>query len=270
MAQFVANGYLRFDAVVPEAINRAMLEDIAGGRVRAEPAGTRLSRCYRGSTVRSLLELPPIAGAIESLVGEDPLFDHQAVHTRPPREPFGQRLHADAVIDTRTAFDIQLMYYPHEVTLEMGGTLLVPGSHFRRINEMDVARYQNLLGQVRLTCPAGTMLILHHGLWHCARRNGSDRERMMLKIRLNPRVPQIRLWNTDDLDGREELNKALYTGEPQGEDDIQSILSHPEPWFDDGAARLEVINRVKLWRSLSGRPGFDADYWLSRLENVPQ
>jgi hypothetical protein len=26
------------------------------------------------------------------------------------------------------------------------------------------------------------------------------------------------------------------------------------------------VNRVKLWRYLSGDPAFDADYWMTRLE----
>jgi hypothetical protein len=42
----------------------------------------------------------------------------------------------------------------------MGGTLIVPGSHLRRTNESDTGRYQNLLGQIRLTCPAGTVVLL--------------------------------------------------------------------------------------------------------------
>ena len=27
------------------------------------------------------------------------------------------------------------------------------------------------------------------------------------------------------------------------------------------------MNRIKLWRRLSGNPAFDADYWATRLEN---
>ena len=48
--------------------------------------------------------------------------------------------------------------------------------------------------------PAGTVVVFHHGLWHCGRRNPSREDRWMHKIRLNPRVSQTRHWNTDDLD----------------------------------------------------------------------
>ena len=78
-----------------------------------------------------------------------------------------QPLHADALIDVRPdAFDVQLMYYPQQVTWERGGTLSVPGSHLRRTNESDTGRHQNLRGQDRLVCPAGTVVFLRHGLWH--------------------------------------------------------------------------------------------------------
>lgn len=53
-------------------------------------------------------------------------------------------------------------------------SLTVPGSHLRRINESDTGRYQNLRGQDRLACPAVTVVLLHHGLWHEGRRNDSD------------------------------------------------------------------------------------------------
>jgi hypothetical protein len=34
--------------------------------------------------------------------------------------------------------------------------------------------------------------------------------------------------------------------------------------------RLEIANRIRLWRALSGQPTFDVDYWLTRLENQVQ
>ena len=199
MAQFVAQGYLRFDGLVPDAINKAVMAEIDAGGIDGAPAGTPLSECYHGSAIRQLLDLPKIQGLIHSLVGSDPLFDHDAVHVREPNEGKAQGLHADSIIDTRTHFDIQIMYFPHDVPEEMGGTLVVPGSHFRRVNEMDTARYQNLLGQIPMVCEAGSILVLHHGIWHCGRQNKTDRRRYMFKVRLNPQVRQLRLWDTDDL-----------------------------------------------------------------------
>ena len=131
--------------------------------------------------------------------------------------------------------------------------MILPGSHLRRVNESDVARYQNFVGQAATVCNAGTLLVCHHGLWHCGQPNITQNRRVMLKLRLNPSVPQRLLWNTADL----------------GPDTaIPGILGSPEPWHGN-EARLEVVNRIKLWRHLTGDTRFDVDYWLTRLENQP-
>jgi hypothetical protein len=268
MAQFVAQGFLRFDGLVPDAINQAAMAEFDAGTVKGAPAGTPISQCYHGSSIRRLLDMPEMQGIIESLVGSDPLFDHDAVHVRQANEGQAQGMHADSIIDIRTAFDIQIMYFPHDVPLEMGGTLVLPGSHFRRINEMDIARYQNMLGQVAMVCPAGSILVLHHGIWHCGRQNKTDRKRYMFKVRLNPQVRQYRLWNTDDLDENYARHQEIFAGK-RDENDIQYILSKREPWFEASTGRLEIVNRIKLWRYLTGDDNFDVHYWLTRLENVP-
>src|SRR6185312_14109015 len=173
MASFAAAGFLRFDGAVPDELNQAAMRELEG-KVPGAQAGTPLSQTYSPeSAIGRIMRLPLVEGVITSLVGPEPLFDHHAIHVRQ-----AQALHADAIIDTRIpSFDIQLMYYPHDVPLEMGGTLLVPGSHLRRINESDIGRYQNLRGQIPLVCQAGTLLALHHGLWHCGRQNRTGRIR---------------------------------------------------------------------------------------------
>lgn len=272
MALFVAKGFLRFDELVPDEINAAVMAEIDAGGIEAAPAGTPLSQCYPDpSAIGRMLRLPRVEGIIHSLVGPDPLFDHHAVHVRQPNEDSAQGMHGDSIIDTRMAFDIQLMYFPHDVPLEMGGTLVVPGSHFRRINEMDIARYQNFLGQVPMVCKAGTVLALHHGIWHCGRQNKTDRRRYMFKVRLNPRVRQLRLWNTDDLEvmGTGE-HKPIFTADTSKAYDVQTILGRQEAWFEDASGRLEIVNRIKMWRFLTGDERFDVHYWMTRLENVPQ
>lgn len=270
MASFVARGFLRFDELVPDEINKLAAEEMQRGLVSPMP-GERLEECYKSSEgIGAMLRLPQIRGIIESLVGEKSRFDHHAVHIREANEGYSQRLHGDSIIDIRTAFDIQLMYFPHDVTREMGGTLLVPGSQFRRINETDIGRYQNMKGQIAMTCKAGTILVLHHGIWHCGRRNHTDIIRYMFKLRLNPMVPQLKLWDTRDLEettaNRED---PLFEWRHAEEDNPIRVLSTPEPWFEFATGRLEFVNRIKLWRHITGDDTFDIDYWMTRLENVP-
>lgn len=255
MARFVAHGSLRMDAVVPAELNAEAMEILPAG-IPMVPYGTPVPEAYpEGSFVRRLIELPEVAGALHSLVGPRPRIDHHAVHVRPPHEGAAQPLHADAIIDARPdAFDVQLMYYPAEVTLAMGGTLSVPGSHLRRTNESDTGRYQNLRGQHRLVCPAGTVVLVHHGLWHGGRRNDSDTPRYMFKIRFNPTVRQRLLWDTADL------------GDPR----VRQELDAHFPWYEHATGRLERYHRVLLWRALTGDDGFDLDHWVTRVTNRPQ
>ncbi|MFW6599033.1 phytanoyl-CoA dioxygenase family protein [Propionibacteriaceae bacterium Y2011] len=254
MAQFVASGAVRLDGVVPAALNDRAI-DVFDAGIEHHPYGTDLDTAYPpGSFVRDLVDLPAVAGAIQSLVGPRPRIDHHAVHIRPPHGGTAQPMHGDAVIDTRyEGFDVQLMYYPREVTLAQGGTLSVPGTHLRRINESSIGRYQNLRGQTRLVCPAGTVVFLHHGIWHGGRRNDSDVARYMFKIRFNPTVRQVRLWNTDDIDSPE----------------VMAALKQHTEWASNAETRLEYVNRARLWRSLTADPLFDIDYYLSREEMRP-
>ena len=269
VASFVARGFLRFDELVPGEINEAVMAAIDEGGITSYPAGTPLSQCYPDpSPIGKMLRLPEIQGIIHSLVGPEPAFDHHAIHVRQPNQGKAQGMHGDSIIDTRMHFDIQIMYFPHDVPEEMGGTLLVPGSHFRRINEMDIARYQNFVGQIPMVCKAGSILVLHHGIWHCGRQNRTSTRRYMYKIRLNPTVRQLRLWNTDDLTTDYRDHQPIFAGEKR--DDIQAIFSKQEPWFEASDGRLEIVNRIKLWRFLTGDDNFDAHYWLTRLENMPE
>ena len=182
-----------------------------------------------------------------------------------------QHTHQDSTIDHRLAFDVQVMYFPHQVAPEMGGTRYVPGTHLRVVSEMAVARYRNIAGQEHVVCPAGTLIFAHHGLWHGDGRNRSDRVRFMFKIRLNPKVRQRRLWDTSDLTEADFAQRPIFhVKSPRDPDHIQSILTRPERWFENDTGRIEYINRIRFWRFLLGDDSFDADYWVTRIENEPQ
>ena len=254
MAHFVAQGSLRLDAAVPPDLNAEALDRLREG-LSEVPYGTPVEAAFPADSFsRRLVELPVVAGALRSLVGPDPTIDHHFVHIRSPRSGNAQSLHGDAIIDVRPdAFDVQLMYYPQDVTLEMGGTLSVPGSHLRRINETDTGRYQNLRGQSRLVCQAGTVVLVHHGIWHGGRRNDSDTPRYMYKIRFNATVPQVRLWDTSDLHDPAVLRE----------------LGTRFPWYESASGRLEFYNRALLWRRLTGDESFDLDFWVTRVSNRP-
>lgn len=256
MANFVTDGMLRFDELVPDEINREAMRDLDERRINMhyERQGQPLVNMWRESPgIGAVLRLPQVQGIVRSLVGPDALYDHHAAHKVGPRHAEGQVWHADAIIDTRLHFDIQLFYYPHDTPREMGGTMFLPGSHLRRIHETDIGRYQNFLGQLPVVCKAGTLLVGHHGIWHCAQPNHTDQMRYMFKIRINPTVRQLLLWNTEDIDSPE----------------IENILFRNHRWYGNDD-RLEYANRIKFWRFLIGDEKYDARYWLTRIENMPE
>ena len=255
MAHFVASGYLKFEDMVPPDLCAACREEmetnsgyLAVGTPFEEtwPTGTALGDAFR---------LPRVRGLIQSLVGPDPLYDHHAAHLVKARTTRGPDMHQDSVIDFREDyFDIQLSFFPADTPDEMGGTFLVPGSHFRNVRTGEIRGYQHVVGKIWASCPAGTIYVWNTRVWHGSRSNHTDQDRYMYKLRLNPVRPQVRLFDTTDL----------------GNPEIGSILSTNHGW-ESNDHRYELMKRVELWRFVSGQPDFDVgERFLRRREYQPQ
>lgn len=254
MAEFTDQGYLRFDGIIPDGLSRrfqAELEAGALGESRIDhpfnrPLAGMLDGAWRRTAMREILELPAVRGMVHSLVGPEPLYDHHVNHTRPAgafrRNSGGASIHQDFAVDLRPfTFDINLSIFPHEVTREMGGTLVVPGSHFRRPHDNNLYRYQHMRGATQVVCPAGTIVAWHGALWHAGRPNQSPLPRTMFKLRLNPTVPQVRLWDTADL----------------GTYDPHAVFRRGHPWMSNFL--VEFMHRTRLWRYLTGNHAFDIE-----------
>lgn len=296
MAEFTSKGFLVFDSLIPEEINKRFLDDI--GDTTTEPtenindhynkimqsssipivkAGTPLKYSYpKESALNKIISHPVVDGAITSLVGSDCIVDHHFLHITFPSKYFvgnkkrkmSQPNHQDSTIDTRKSFDIQVFYFPHEVTKKMGGTRYIPGTHFRVVSEFAISRYQNIRGQKHVICQAGTIIIFHMNLWHGAGVNNSDQIRHLFKVRLSPIKKQQLLWTNGKINYEDENQQPIYwTNGKKVSRNIRSILCEPEPWFENDTGRLEYINRIKFWRYITGDNNFDANYWLTRIEN---
>ena len=283
VAEFAAKGCLRFDGLIGSDLNQEFLdlfaEDIGSddryvNRVipNCKP-GTYVSQAFpQDHPLSKILAQPVVAGTLKSLMGTNPIFDHHHVHMTFPNRSRVQTNHQDSTIDLRSKnFDIQMIYFPHEVNNKMGGTRYIPGTHLRIVHESQIARYQNIRGQIRVTCPAGTIIFFHHGIWHGGGKNTSDVPRIMYKLRLQPSGSQSLQWDTSDL--TEERIKSwqrpiFHAFGKREEDDVPSKLMSHEPWFDN-TSRLEYMNRVRFWRTLLNDAELDIDYWLTRVENEP-
>ena len=283
VAEFAAKGCLRFDGLIGSDLNQEFLdlfaEEIGSddryvNRVipNCKP-GTYVSQAFpQDHPLSKILAQPVVAGTLKSLMGTNPIFDHHHVHMTFPNRSRVQTNHQDSTIDLRSKnFDIQMIYFPHEVNDKMGGTRYIPGTHLRTVHESQIARYQNIRGQIRVTCPAGTIIFFHHGIWHGGGKNTSDVPRIMYKLRLQPSGSQSLQWDTSDL--TEERIKSwqrpiFHAFGKREEDDVPSKLMSHEPWFDN-TSRLEYMNRVRFWRTLLNDAEIDIDYWLTRVENEP-
>ena len=74
----------------------------------------------------------------------------------------------------------------------------------------------------------------------------------MFKLRVGPSAQQLRRWDTANL-----VDPA-----------IADTLRYTHPWTG-GDGRLEIVNRIRLSRILTGDVTFDIDHWLTRIEGPP-
>jgi hypothetical protein len=235
MAQFAVDGYLAFEGLVPKELNEAVYADQVAGRGRWDES----------EATRRVFELPEVKGILQSLLGENPVYDHSALHVVGPNHERAQYWHADSIIDARPyAFDVQTMYFSHDVPKETGPTLILPGSHLRRVSNASISRYKNIVGQKQLIGPAGTIAFLHQALWHCAQPNRTDKTRYMFKLRLRPGREQRALFNTDGYDDP-EVRRIVRGG------------SHS--WHGE-QGRAENVQRARLWRYLCGDDSVDVAF----------
>ncbi|RXZ76742.1 phytanoyl-CoA dioxygenase [Paenibacillaceae bacterium] len=246
MARFVTDGFLLLEDLVPQELNQAVYE--------AEQQNKGKGYLFWNETdvLREVFELPQVKGALQSLVGTNPVYDHSFLHVVAPKHLEGQSWHGDSVLDTRPfAFDVQAFYFTHDAPKEMGPTLVLPGSHLRKINTFSISRYKNIVGQRQLVAKAGSIAFMHHGIWHCAQPNFTDDTRYVFKLRLQPGEEQRGLFNTDGYNSPE----------------VQRIIDGGyQPW-QGNEGRLDHIERAKLWRYVSGddKVDFSFERVLSRM-----
>ena len=242
MAKFVTDGYLLLEDLVPQEWNALVDAEQRGGYISGQEYDNYWDK---SKYIKQVFELPQVKGVIQSLVGQNPVYDHSFLHAVKPKHLVAQHWHADSIIDTRPyAFDIQAFYFAHDAPDEMGPTLVLPGSHMRRVNTASIGRYHNIRGQKRMASKAGTMFFVHHGIWHCAQPNHTDRARYVFKLRLRPGQEQRGLFNTDGY----------------RESEVSDILNRGYAPWQGNEGRLDHVARAKLWRYVTGDDTIDTSF----------
>jgi len=186
---FVASGHVVLEGIIDEAFNQHCNE-LDGGNIDAFVAGDDFTN--------AVLLHPQVSGVVRSLLGEDflvPAGGHHHVFEKPH---LGQTWHSDGL--SGSGFDVtelQCYYYPHKVAVEDGPTMILPGSHCRAVDREAIAHYGDIMGQVSLTVPAGTVALTRYGIWHKAGPKTNDRRRGMIKFSYHRQAEPVRDWRVD-------------------------------------------------------------------------
>lgn len=153
---------------------------------------------------------PAVKGALSSILGEGYfMHPHRHCHQNRSGTP-AQRNHKDSYEEDINVHHhrsrwAMAMYYPQDVTADMGPTGVTPGSQYFSSEEA-LAGHKEL----GVTGEAGTVILVHYDVWHRALRNDSGCNRYMLKFLFcRAAEPTAPAWNNREAEwqapaGREQ------------------------------------------------------------------
>jgi len=175
---FCKKGYLLLPAVVPDKINRRVVEYT--NEIVQEQPSLKIPRRSKEIEfhlpllkeewfVEHVLLNDEAAGAVRSLLGKDftlPILisDHRAETPMP--EPGGWHRDGNYVHNKKLNY-VEVFYHPEDVPVETGPTEVLPGSH--HLASGPVGHYGGLKGGIPFAppaAPAGSILIMSYNLWH--------------------------------------------------------------------------------------------------------
>ena len=200
-----------------------------------------------------VLDHPQVTGVLTSLLGIDyEIQTHRHWHCKQPDSG-----HMNWHQDSTNNRDIRLnrflgLYYPTDITPDMGPTVIVPGTQYRNAPTDRMATYTNIKGQIPLTVKAGTVAFTHYDLWHGTAANRSDQKRHMIKFLFsrtqeNPAPP----WDHDP----ECMNRPKDWNLRGQSEDPGNILAFGNP-LQVGQSDHYKERRIRrqVWEYLIGNP----------------
>jgi len=183
---FVASGFVILENVISDDIRR-LYEDL--------PDRNLTSLVQTPEFVQGVFLNPKVAGAARSLLGVNFLVPTKAHHHLYCDPHPGQTWHSDGLSETGVGVShLQCYYYPQQVDIEDGPTMILPGSAYRLVDREAISHYGDIVGQVSLTVPAGSVIMGHYGVWHKAGPKLNNRKRGMIKFSYFRTVPPQRDW----------------------------------------------------------------------------
>lgn len=241
--RFISHGYHLVEPEFPAGFNEAVLAKLESLDVPRQNPGNGIL-----AAVPELYEVynhPKVRGALVSLLGEDVRMNqHRHCHVISPGNQ-SQGWHQDGTnVRHHQTWTTLAMYYPQDVTPDMGPTAVLPGTHFRNAPTDRMVNYTNIKGTRFLTVKAGTVAITHYDLWHAGTVNRSTRRRYMLKFlfdRQSEPRPGKASWNHDAAGGDKRAQGMV--GEMVG-----PIQHYGSDYYKEWELRRE------MWEWYMGRP----------------
>ena len=253
MARFVRDGFLRFDDLVPRDLCAAAMAEIESGshmRDRGQ-AGAPFRDVWAEPDSALGTGVPAAAGG-----GDHPQPGWARPALRPSRRAPDARAHPEgrqsapgcgvrtcgATISTsrsRSSRNIRRRVGRHAVP---AGQPVPAGVRVHHAPLPGCAR------QVQAICDAGTMFFWHTNVWHAAAQQ-PHRPRP-LHVQAAPHPHRAPAAAVEHRRSGTPGNAVRHRQDPQ----------RHHPWHGQ-RHRIEVMNRIRLWRYLTGDPDFDVAFW---------
>ncbi len=223
VARFIVNGYHLVQPDLEEGLNEGIAAKLDA---LAENPGDAITEAV--PELWQVLEHPDLKGALVSLLGPDyQLNSHRHWHCKAPGTSY-MHWHQDGTNRREVRIDSFLgLYYPRRVSADMGPTVIVPATQFRNAPTDRMATYFNIRGQLPMVVEAGTVALVHAGLWHGTAPNSSKVKRHMVKFGFRrSRENTEPTWNHDPA----SLDHALdWNRRNNGSEDVENILAFSNP-----------------------------------------
>lgn len=240
IVSFIINGFHVLKIDLPDSFHQRIFDTF---EALPENPGDQIN-----VAVPELAEIwdgPQMRGALTSILGPSyELSRHMHCHKSPPNtrnQPWHQDERSDRDHQHRERVhtrSVLAMYYPQDVTHDMGPTAIIPASHRRIASPDSMVTYGTVRGQFMSIVPAGSVVINHYDVWHAATSNRSDKVRYMMK------------WM---FERTKDTDSPPWTHDPANADEMRQRLEgeHPVPLSRNEYSRDHEL-RVEMWNSMAG------------------
>ena len=263
MRDFIINGYVKVKVDFPPSFHENAYQQLDAMFEQTGNLGNNVLPLI--PEIQEVFDHPVVHGAMQGVLGENyAMHSHRYCHFNQQGSE-GQDFHKDSYegdgqIRRHRCRWTMALYYPQDVTEDMGPTAVLPGSQYYETGES--AHEQP---ELALCGEAGTVTIVHYDLWHRAMPNQSDKKRYMLKflfIRLDE--PQTPLWKSDT-DNWHALGNGEESEHPELWESLWDWSYGKQNGTTNGVSHTEVDTLIETLDGDNERDRLNAAYRLGRV-----